>query len=156
MELSSFAPTHVEVNRRISRDLLEFKRMVNRNVTYEEMALERKIFELLHENMGFIQAEPDYYQAFLPPHERAELLADLSEEMTALQSSFGLPSFPGFDLEAATAEWKPYPGLAPARAEALDRQYRRIRARPLFRVERLAVRSRKALRRDVTVAEGAT
>jgi hypothetical protein len=156
MELSSFAPTRVEVNRRISRDLLEFKRMVNRNVTYEEMALERKIFEILHESMGFIEAEPDYYQAFLPPHERAELLADLSQEMTALQSSFDLPSFPGFDLEAATAEWRPYPGLAPARAEALDRQYRRIRARPLFRAERLAVRSRKALRRDVTVAECAT
>jgi hypothetical protein len=155
-ELSSVAPTRAEVNRRISRDLLEFKRMVNRGVTYEEMALERKIFELLHESLGFIEAEPDYYQAFLPPHERAELLADLSDDMAALQSSFGLASFPGFDLEAATAAWRPYPGLAPARAEALDRQYRHIRARPRFRAERLVVRSRKALSRDVSVAEGAT
>jgi hypothetical protein len=153
--LSSFAPARVEVNPRMSRDLLELKRMVNKDVTYEEMALERKIFELLCESIG-LEAEPDYYQSFLPPHERAELLADLSKEMMALQSSFGLPAFPSFDLKAATAEWRPYPGLAPARAEALHRQYRRIRGRPLFRAERLVVRSRKALRKDVAVAEGAT
>jgi hypothetical protein len=140
--LSSFAPTPGEANRRLSRDVLEFKRMVNKNVKYEEMGLERKIVEVLDDSMGFIEAEPHYYQAFLPPHERAELLADLSEEMIALQSSFGLPSFPGFELEAATLDWRPYPGLAPARAEALERQYRRIRGRPLFRAERLAVRSR--------------
>jgi hypothetical protein len=153
-DVSSFAPTRVEVNQRISRDLLEFKRIVNRTVTYDEMALERKIFELLHESMDFIEAEPDYYQAFLPPHERAELLAGLSEEMAALQASYGLSSFPAFDLEAARAEWRPYPGLAPAREEALDWEYRHIRGRPRFRAERLFVRSRKALRRDVTVVEG--
>ena len=141
-ELSSFAPTPSEANRRLSRDLLEFKRIVNRNVTYEEMGLERKIFEVLHESMGFLEAEPHYYQAFLPPQERAELLADLSEEMTALQSSFGLPSFPGFERQAATLDWKPYPGLSPARAEALERQYRRVRGRPIFRAERLAFKSR--------------
>jgi hypothetical protein len=157
-ELSSFAPTRAEANRRLSRDLLEFKRMVNRNVAREEMALERKIFELLYERMGFIEEEPGYYQAFLSPHERAELLADLSEEMIALRLSCDLPSFPSFDLEAATAEWRPYPGLTPARAAALDQEYRRIRARlrPLFRAKRLAVRSRKALGRRFTVAEGAT
>jgi hypothetical protein len=141
------------VNRRMRRDVLEFKKMVNRNVAHDEMGLEREVFEFLQESMDFAEAEPDYYQAFLAPHERAELLTDLSEEMTALQLSFGLPPFPDFDLEAARAEWRPYPGLTRAGEEALDRQYRRIRARPRFRAKRLVVRSRRALRRDVAADE---
>ena len=153
--LSSFAPTRVAVNQRISRDLLEFKRIVNRSLTYDEMALERRIFDLLHEDMSLIEAEPDYYQAFLSPHQRGELLAALAEEMSALQSSFGLPSFPSFDLEASLAHWRSYPGLARARQQALERQYRHIRGHPRFRIERLVVKTRKALRRDRVVVDRA-
>jgi hypothetical protein len=145
-ELAQFAPTRAAVNQRMSRDLLEFKRRVNRDVAYEEMALERRIFELLHERVDVMEAEPNSYQAFLAPRERAELLAGLSDELVALQTSFGVPSFPRFDLQAAAAEWTPYPGLEPAREDVLAREYRKIRARPRFRAERLFVKARGALR----------
>ena len=90
------------VNQRMSRDHLEFKRIVNRSSTYDEMALERRIFDHLRESMSFNEPEPGYYQAFLSPHQRSELLADLAEEMSALQSSFRLPRFPASIL---TPRW---------------------------------------------------
>ena len=153
-DLSPFVATRDAVNERLSRDLLEFKRAVNRNAIYEEMSLERKICQLLDEDVGLRETEPDYYQAFLSPDQRGELLDGLSDEMAALQSSFGLPSFPDFDLEAAKATWRPYPGLAPARQQALERQYSHINRRLRFRVERRLARTRKALRSDVHVGVG--
>jgi hypothetical protein len=153
-DLSTFVTTHDAVNERMSRDLLEFKKTVNKNAMYEEMSLERKIFRALDENMTLRETEPDYYQAFLSPDERAELLKELSEEMAALESSFGLPSFPDFDLEAAKAAWRPYPGLGPARQEALEREYGHMSRRLRFRVERLFVRIRKALRNEMRVVVG--
>ena len=96
---------------------------------------------LLDESVGLREAEPGYYQAFLSPDHRGELLDELSDEMAALQSSFGLPSFPDFDLEAAKATWRPYPGLAPARRQMLERQYSHINRRVRFRVERFLARS---------------
>jgi hypothetical protein len=140
-DLSPFVTTRRAVNERMSRDLLEFKRTVNRSTVYEEMSLERKIFQLLDESVGLREAEPGYYQAFLSPDHRGELLDELSDEMAALQSSFGLPSFPDFDLEAAKATWRPYPGLAPARRQMLERQYSHINRRVRFRVERFLARS---------------
>jgi hypothetical protein len=153
-DLSPFVATRGAVNERMSRDMLEFKRSVNSRRIYEEMSLERKIFQLLDENVGFRETEPDYYQAFLSPDQRGELLNGLSGEMAALQSSFGLPSFPDFDLEVAKATWRPYPGLAPARQQALERQYRHINRRLRFRVERRLARTRKALRSDVHAVGG--
>ena len=47
-DLSPFVTTRRAVNERMSRDLLEFKRAVNRSAVYEEMSLERKIFQRLH------------------------------------------------------------------------------------------------------------
>lgn len=148
-DLSPFVTPRRAVNERMSRDLLEFKRSVNRSAVYEEMSLERRIFQLLDESAGLRETEPDYYQAFLSPDQRGELLAGLSDEMAALQSSFGLPPFPDFDLEAAKVTWRPYPGLAPAHRQVLERQYSHINRRPRFRVERLLARTRKALRSDV-------
>ena len=46
-DLSPFVATRGAVNERMSRDLLEFKRTVNRNAIYEEMSLERKISSFL-------------------------------------------------------------------------------------------------------------
>jgi hypothetical protein len=143
-KLSSFVFTRVAVNQRMSRDLLEFKRIVNRSSTYDEMALERRIFDHLGESMNFTEAEPTHYQAFLSPHQRGELLADLAEDMSALQSSFGLPSFPSFDLDDAIVHWRSYPGLARTRQQVLERQYRRIKRHPRFRIERLAIKTRRA------------
>ena len=99
--------------------------------------------------MSSNEPEPGYYQAFLSPQQRGELLADLAEEMSALQSSFGLPSFPSFDLAKPRGSLavisRAYP-RTPAGARAA---IRRIKRRPRFRIERLAIKTRKALRRTV-------
>jgi hypothetical protein len=147
-DLSSFVTPRGAVNERMSRDLLEFKRAVNRSVPYEQMSLERKIFQLLDESVGLRETEPDYYQEFLSPDQRGKLLARLSDEMAAFQSSFGLPSFPDFDFAAAQAAWRPYPGLAPARRQMLERQYSDLSSRLRFRVERLWATARQTVRSD--------
>jgi len=150
-DLSPFVTERRATNERMSRDVLEFKREVNKQSRYEEMSLEREIFRLLDESLNLKEKEPEYYQSFLSPQDRAELLEDLSEEMAAFQSSFGLPPFPRFDLEAAQTLWRPYPGLAPARRQALERRYRRLKGRPRFRAERFRLKTRKALHRKAAL-----
>ena len=148
-DIDSFAHTHSRTNERVSRDLLEFKRTMNRNVRFAERDIERAILRRMDEEMDWRRTEPDYYQDFLSPDERAELLSLLRPELEALQASQEVPPFPPFDLDRAKANWRPYPGLGPRRRQEIEFHYDRINRRLGCRVERLALRSASFLRRSV-------
>lgn len=125
-------------NERMSRELLEFKRMRNATLTQRDKDIEYRALPLLERRLTL--AEISSYQEFLSPHQRAELLDGLACELETLQSSFGLPPFPRFDLEAAKASWKSYPGLELGRQQELERQYSRITRLLRFRLGRLYLR----------------
>jgi hypothetical protein len=131
-------------NERVSRDVLEFKREVNRTTPDSERGLEYRVACLLEERLNLLADEPRHFQEFLSPARRAQFLADLAPELTALQETFGLPPFPPVD-EAAT--WQPYPGLSEARRAQLRREYVQIKSRQITRRRRTRVR--KAVRRLV-------
>jgi hypothetical protein len=96
--------------------------------------------------------EPDYYQDFLSPDDRAELLSLVRPEMEALQTSYDVPPFPPFDLESATTNWRPYPGLGRQRMQEIELHYDEINRRVGFRLELLALRSAGFLRKNVPTA----
>jgi hypothetical protein len=136
-------------NERVGRDLLEFKRLKNRTARANERDIERTILRLVDEKMELRKVEPDYYQEFLSPDGRAELLRLVEPEMEALQASHDVPPFPPFDLESAKANWSPYPGLSQQRRQEIELHYNRISRRVGFRLARLALRSASLLRRSV-------
>ena len=93
-DIDSFVLTHNRTNERVSRDLLEFKRTMNRNVRFAERDIERAILRRMDEEMDWRRTEPDYYQDFLSPDDRAELLSRLRPELEALQASQEVPAVP--------------------------------------------------------------
>jgi hypothetical protein len=136
-------------NERVGRDLLEFKRLRNQHARFSERDIERAILRCIDGEMGLRKAEPTHYQDYLSPSERAALLRLVQPEMEALQTTYGVPPFPAFDLESAKANWRPYPGLSEERRREIERRYDRINGRMEVRFERLALRSAGLLRRNV-------
>jgi hypothetical protein len=150
--IGQFSRTHRQANERVSRDVLEFKRLKNRTARANERDIERTILRLVDEEMETRKAEPDYYQDFLSPDQRMELLELIQPEMEALQTSHNVPPFPPFDLGRAKASWSPYPGLSQERRQEIQWHYDRINGRAAFRLDRLALRSAGSLRRNVPSA----
>jgi hypothetical protein len=148
-DLFRFAHVHNQSNRRVTRDLLEFKRLKNRTARFGERHMEDAILSLVNEEIGSPGEEPASYQDFLSPDDRAELLRRLQPEVDALRASYGVPAFPPFDPEPAKASWSPYPGLGRERRQAIELHYNRINGRFAFRVERMTLRSAGLLRRSL-------
>ena len=98
---AGFSTRQQHANERVSRDVLEFKRSRNSGALFSERDIERTILRLIDEATGLRRLEPEYYQDFLSPNERAELLELLGPEMAALEASQGTGSFPPFDVERA-------------------------------------------------------
>jgi hypothetical protein len=148
-DVTRFPHVHMQENERVSRDLLEFKRLKNRTARFSERYLDCTVFHLIEGEMGLRQKEPDSYQDFLSPDERTDLLRELQRELDALQASYDVPAFPPFDPETAKASWSPYPGLSPERRQEIELHYDRINRRVGFRLERMLLRSAGFLRRTV-------
>lgn len=148
-DVAQFSHVHNQANERVSRDLLEFKRQKNKTARFGERDMESAIIRLVNEEIGLRRGEPDSYQDFLSPDDRAELLRRLQPELDALQASYVVPAFPPFDLEIAKATWSPYPGLGRERRQEIDLHYDRINRRVGFRLERTMIRSAGLLRRTV-------
>jgi hypothetical protein len=131
-------------NERVSRDVLEFKREINRTTPDSERQIEYRIACQLEEKLNLLAAEPKHYQEFMSPRVRADFLDVLAADTAAFQASFALPPFPPLEADAG---WEPYPGLSEERQAELRREYERISAEPDVRRERRALRSRSRLRR---------
>ena len=119
--------------------MLEFKRSRNSGAQFSERDIERTILGLIDEATGLRTLEPEHYQDFLSPNERADLLKLLGPEMEALQASHDIGPFPPFDVESAAGNWRPYPGLSQQRRQEIQLQYDLINGRLAFRLERLTL-----------------
>jgi hypothetical protein len=147
----AFSRSDAKGNERVGRDLLEYKRLINKTARFSERDIERAILQVIDETMNMRTAEPLCYQEFLPPHRRAGLLKLLQPELEALQRSFDMAPFPRFDLDTAMAKWRPYPGLDERRRREIEVHYHQINRRWRFRLERHALRAASLLRRRVPV-----
>lgn len=119
-------------NERISRDVLELKRELNRELSASEQHRAYKITCMLDALRPASVAEPECHQQHLSPARRAELLERLAPETDALVAAFSLLPFPALAEDADS--WSAYGGLTEHRRRELLREYRRQQTR-------LAVRS---------------
>lgn len=144
--LSERLETSHEANLRLSRDVMEFKRLVNRRLRSRAHALlEQRVLEQVQREIGD-DHEPRSYQDYFTPEQRGQLLVELGPEMLALQENFGVADFPPLKADA-DGEWREYPGLSPQRRRELARKYREVRQRAPFRTERATIRRRRLNRR---------
>ncbi|TGQ52269.1 hypothetical protein EN836_20700 [Mesorhizobium sp. M1C.F.Ca.ET.193.01.1.1] len=136
-DISSFKQQHVRANERLSRDVLEYKRLRNEHVPYSEQKLEGRIFALVDKRI----TSPNNNHEYLSPDERAGLLSRLEPSMERLRTEFALPAFPRFSLEAARASWQPYPGLSLEKRREIEFHYNAVQRQIGFRVERLLIQA---------------
>jgi hypothetical protein len=151
-DIDQFVQVHNEANERLSRDVLEFKRLRNKAARPNERDIERTILCLVDEEMALRRGEPACYHDFLSPDDRADFLRQASREMKALQASFGVGPFPPFDPYGAKESWRPYPGLDEQRTQEIERHYDQISRRVAFRLDRLGLRCVGFLRTNVAGA----
>jgi hypothetical protein len=136
-DISPFKQPHFRANERLSRDVLEYKRLRNEHILYSEQKLERRIFALVDKRI----TSPNNNHEYLSPDERADLLSRLEPSMERLRTEFALPAFPRFSLEAARASWQPYPGLSLEKRREIELHYNAVQREVGFRLERLLIRA---------------
>ncbi|RJT32727.1 hypothetical protein D3227_26480 [Mesorhizobium waimense] len=142
-DISAFTQQHLRVNERLSRDVLEYKRVRNEHTLYSERILERRIYALVDKRI----TSPNTNHEYLSPDERAALLSRLEPSLERLRTEFTLPPFPRFNLETARASWQPYPGLSLEKRREIEFHYNAVQRQIGFRLERRLMRAASLTRR---------
>ncbi|RRH92810.1 hypothetical protein EH240_30860 [Mesorhizobium tamadayense] len=142
-DLSAFTLPHLRANERLSRDVLEYKRIRNEHILLSESKMERKIYALVDKRI----TRPNNNHEYLSPDERAALLSSLETSMERLRTVFTVPPFPRFNLEATRASWQPYPGLSLETRREIEFHYNAVQRQIGFRLERLLMRAASLTRR---------
>lgn len=142
-DISAFTRPYLWANERLSRDVLEYKRLRNEHIPFSERQLEREIYALVDRRV----TGPNNNHEYLSPDERAGLLSMLEPSMKRLQAEFSLPTFPQLDLDAAKATWQPYPGLSLDKRQEIEFHYNAGQRQIGFRLERLLIRAAALTRR---------
>jgi hypothetical protein len=140
---SSFAKAGLRANERLSRDLIEYIRLLNEDSPCSKKTFDQKIYALVDKRI----ANPSSSYEYLSPDERAGLLSRLEPSMERLRTEFSLPPFPPFSLEAARASWQPYPGLSLEKRQEIEFHYNAVQRQVGFRLERLLLRAASLARR---------
>ncbi|UVK41240.1 hypothetical protein LHFGNBLO_002816 [Mesorhizobium sp. AR10] len=143
VDISSFTRSHLRANERLSRDVLEYKRLRNKNIPDYERRLESRILALVDKRI----INPSNNHEYLSPDERAALLSSLEPSMDRLRTEFALPPFPRFNLDAARASWRSYPGLSLEKGREIEFHYNAVQRQIGFRLERLVIRAAALTRR---------
>jgi hypothetical protein len=146
--VAGFERLGLRTNERISRDLLEYKRLMNSIIPEAEQDIEKRIFLVIDRMLK----APSQNHEYLSPNQRCELLCRLAESMDQLESEYHVPAFPAFDKKKALAAWKPYAGLPLERRAEIEQCYKMVRNRPKFLIERAVRRAAPMARRYVPLA----
>jgi hypothetical protein len=120
-------------NLRWSREVLEYKRMLNGALV---ASVDRRISRLVCTELARTLPDDGRYQDYLAPGARATLLSEMELGNVLLRQTFSMKAFPPLsDGEG----WVPYPGLSAERARELRESYARIGERADYRIERSAL-----------------
>lgn len=129
-----FTPMKGEVNERLNRDVLEYKRILNRSGMPRYEATSHMLAMItVSEQMGDLRI----HQQFLAPPERLKLVERYVDGNDRVQKRFMASEAPTLfpDLEAAGDDtWAPYPGLSVDRAMEISNHHRQITDSPGFRI----------------------
>jgi hypothetical protein len=123
----------------ISRDVLEYKRMLN---CIEMSEVDRYLSNLACTELARILPDDGAFSDLLEPETRMAVLNEAATGNTQLSSLFAMKPFPVVG-HASQNNWKPYPGLSAERAEELAERYARITRSASYRIGRSALLARQ-------------
>jgi hypothetical protein len=138
-----FEGANSRVNVRLNRDLVEYKRELNRE---DVSSVERRLSMRACLELGRTLRDESQYQDFLSPHTRAELLRKAEEGNALLTKEFGMSPFRAL-VEDDLRAWEPYPGLSVEKLKEFDERHARIKRRTGYRIERLVLIAREFFQR---------
>jgi hypothetical protein len=138
-DTNAFAGLDERMNVRLSRDVLEYKRMLNAT---EMSAVDRYLSDLACTELANSLPEEGVYKDYLAPQARMALMEEMAAGNAGLSEIFAMKPFPNL-MEDGSKDRAPYPGLSPERAEILAERYARIRWSARYRIGRLALLGRQ-------------
>jgi hypothetical protein len=130
-----FDGLHLRMNVRLSRDVLEYKRILN---GMEMSAVDRYLSNLACTELARTLPDDSRYQDYLAPDAREALLREMTANNTLLSETFGMKPFPIISNDGLKC-WSPYPGLSAKRAGILAARHAQIRKSAAYRIERSAL-----------------
>ena len=130
--LEEFKGLEMRAKFRWSRDVLEYKRMLNR---IDMSPVESWMNTFACTRLARMLNDDGQHQDHLAPDARVALLGDLEHGNMLLSQKFGMKPFPALSNDDLQG-WSPYPGLSLERARELGEHHARIRRRASYRIER--------------------
>jgi hypothetical protein len=129
-------------NVRLSRDVLEYKRMLN--ATHMSKVDRYLSGHACTELARFFPDDGAHHQ-YLAPHLRQALLQDMQSDNSLLSEKFAMAPFP-LIVEDSRKDRLIYPGLSTERTRELAERYARIRMSTRYRIGRLSLLLRQFIR----------
>ena len=105
----------LRVNTSLARDLVEYKRELNRATSF----VDQRMSNFVCAELERVVTDDGRYHDYLSPGARAKLLRDVAPGNATLVRDFGMTAISASRPSKVQDDWKPYPGLSPERASEL-------------------------------------
>ena len=141
-DLDRFAGLDLRINTSLARDLVEYKRELNKATSF----VDRRMGNFVCAELERVVTDDGRYRDYLSPEARARLLRDVEPGNATLSRDFGMKPFPPLSDQASSAR-TPYPGLSPERARELRERHNTIKRSAGYQLERATLLLRQVTRR---------
>ena len=141
-DTKQFEALDLRVNTSLARDLVEYKRELNKVNSF----VDRRMSNFVCAELERVVADDGRYHDYLSPDAREKLLRDVEPSNATLRRDFGMTPFPLLTAQSA-GDWKSYPGLLPERANELRARHDTIKRTPRYQLERTTLLLRQVTRR---------
>jgi hypothetical protein len=132
----------LRVNTSLARDLVEYKRELNKATSF----VDQRMSDFVCAELERVVTDDGRYHDYLSPGARAKLLRDVAPGNATLVRDFGMTPFPALAEQSAN-DWKSYPGLSPERARELRERHNTIKRSAGYQLERATLLLRQVTRR---------
>lgn len=139
-DTKAFEGLDLRVNTTLARDLVEYKRELNKAASF----VDQRMSHFVCAELQRVIAGDGRYHDYLSPEARAKLLREFEPGNALLSQTFGMKPFPPVPN---TGTWTPYPGLSPERAKELRQRHERIKRTARYRLERATLLLRQVTRK---------
>ena len=121
----------LRVNTSLARDLVEYKRELNKATSF----VDQRMSDFVCAELERVVTDDGCYRDFLSPDARGKLLREVEPGNATLSRDFGMTPFPTL-TEQSTSDWKSYSGLSPERARELRERHNKIKRSAGYQLER--------------------
>jgi hypothetical protein len=130
-DLTEFEGLNTKSKIRLSRDVLEYKRMLNR---IDRAPVEVRMNNFTCTRLNLMLKDDGQHHNHLRSDARVSLLRDLEHDCVRLIQRFGMKPFPPVSNEDAQVG-SPYPGLSPETLRELREHHAQIKRTVSYRIE---------------------